>query len=179
MLLVNKEESLVKFTKGIKVPEMIVSTLFLVTGIYMLINGQNITTLQIIKIIIVFASIPVAIVGFKKRNKVLAVLSLLMIIAAYGLAEVNKKHRMAAKPSSEETSVVSGHDIFTANCVSCHGEDGKAGLSGAKDLSVSALDLNAQEEIIRNGKTVMPGYSGMLSEEQIKAVAEYSQSLKK
>ncbi|MDF2437436.1 MAG: cytochrome c, mono- and diheme variant family [Bacteroidota bacterium] len=182
MLLANKEESLVRFTKGIKVPEMIVSTLFLITGIYMLIQAPDVTVLQIIKIILVFASIPVAVVGFKKRKKVLAVLSVLMIIAAYGLAEVNKKHRLS-KPVTEEnvpaSTAVNGHDIFMANCTSCHGVDGKAGLSGAKDLSVSTLDQNTQEEIIRNGKAPMPGYSGILTEEQIKAVAEYSATLRK
>jgi mono/diheme cytochrome c family protein len=182
LLLTNKEESLVKFTKGIKVPEMIVSALFLITGIYMIITGQSLTTLQIIKIIIVFASIPVAVIGFKKRNKAMAILSLLMIIAAYGLAEVNKKHRLS-NPVSEENvhpgAAVNGHDIFMANCTSCHGEDGKAGLSGAKDLSVSTLDLSAQQEIIKNGKAPMPGYSGVLTEEQIKAVAEYSATLRK
>lgn len=184
LLITNKETTLAKFTKGVKVPEMIVSTLFLATGIYMLIQGPGATTLQIIKIIIVFASIPVAVVGFKKKNKALAVLSLMMIIAAYGLAEVNKKQslRGTAPAVSEDSSAgaaASGHDIFMNSCTSCHGQDGKLGLSGAKDLTASTLDLDSKIEIIRNGKAPMAGYAGVLTDEQIKAVAEYTETLKK
>src|SRR5471030_1312663 len=75
MLLANKEEGLTKFTKGVKVPEMIISTLFLVSGIYLLTQVPVINMLLIIKIVVVFASIPIAVIGFKKRNKGLAVVS--------------------------------------------------------------------------------------------------------
>lgn len=177
LLLANNEAALVRFTKGIRIIEMIVSTLFLITGIYLIVEGQGVTTLQIIKIVLVFASIPLAVVGFKKRNKVLAVLSLLMIIAAYGLAEINKKQRME-KGVENAVATANGHDIFMANCASCHGEDGKLGLSGAKDLSVSVLDLNSKMEIIKNGKSPMPGYTGILTEDQIKAVTDFTETLK-
>ncbi|MES2395188.1 MAG: SirB2 family protein, partial [Bacteroidota bacterium] len=72
LLLSNKNEGLAKFTKVVKVPEMIVSTLFLVTGIYLLTQIPEIKTLLIIKIVAVLISIPLAIIGFKKKNKVLA-----------------------------------------------------------------------------------------------------------
>ena len=66
LLLANKNEGLAKFTKTVKVPEMIISTLFLLTGIYMLTQIPEIKTLMIIKIIVVLAAIPLAIIGFKK-----------------------------------------------------------------------------------------------------------------
>jgi mono/diheme cytochrome c family protein len=181
MLLANKEEGLVKFTKAVKVPEMIISTLFLLSGIYMLTQIPEIKSMMIIKIVIVFASIPLAVIGFKKKNKALAAISLIMIIAAYGLAEMSKKQGMngQAQADQSEGSMVNGHEIFTANCARCHGEDGKAGLMGSPDLSVSSLDLNAKIEIIKNGKNAMTGFAGILSDEQIKAVAEYTGSLKK
>ncbi|MGZ4056571.1 MAG: c-type cytochrome [Bacteroidia bacterium] len=180
LLLGNKEEALARFTKGMKVFEMVISALFLLSGIYLLMNVGAVSTLIIIKVVIVFASIPLAIIGFKKRNKALAVISILMIIAAYGLAEINKKH--VAQPtntSSNNSSANAGQDIFSQNCVSCHGEDGKAGLSGAADLSTSTLSLQAKIDIIKNGKNgTMPSYSA-LNDEQIKAVAEYTETLKK
>ncbi|MGZ6540016.1 MAG: c-type cytochrome, partial [Bacteroidia bacterium] len=158
----------------------VISALFLLSGIYLLMNVGAVSTLIIIKVVIVFASIPLAIIGFKKRNKALAVISILMIIAAYGLAEINKKH--VAQPtntSSNNSSANAGQDIFSQNCVSCHGEDGKAGLSGAADLSTSTLSLQAKIDIIKNGKNgTMPSYSA-LNDEQIKAVAEYTETLKK
>jgi mono/diheme cytochrome c family protein len=178
MLLANKNEGLAKFTKAVKVPEMIISTLFLLTGIYMLITIPTITTLLIIKIIIVFASIPLAVIGFKKRNKALAVTSLVMIITAYGLAEMSKKHKKDA-PESHTEATMSGNDIFMANCSSCHGADGKLGAMGATDLSASSLDLNGRIEVIKNGRGAMTGFAGSLSDDQVKAVAEFTETLKK
>src|SRR3954469_25112700 len=81
LLLTNKNEGLARFTKMVKVPEMIISTLFLATGIYLLVQVGT-TKLLLIKIGMVVLSIPVAIIGFKKKNKILALLSLLMIIGA-------------------------------------------------------------------------------------------------
>jgi cytochrome c553 len=172
LLLANKKEGLASFTKMVKVPEMIISTLFLLTGIYLLTQVPEINSLLIIKIVIVFASIPLAVIGFKKGNKVLALLSFVMIVAAYGLAEMSKM-KGAAAPAAD------GQSIFSANCAKCHGEDGKLGLMGAPDLSASAMDLTAKMDVIRNGKGAMTPFGGMLTDEQIKAVAEYTERLKK
>lgn len=69
LLLMNKNEALAKFTKVVKVPEMIISTLFLATGVYMLTQVPEIKSLLIIKIVAVVASIPLAIIGFKNKTK--------------------------------------------------------------------------------------------------------------
>ncbi len=177
LLLANKNEGLAKFTKTVKVPEMIVSTLFLLTGIYMLTQIPEIKTLMIIKIIAVCVSIPLAVIGFKKGKKALAVLAFLLIVAAYGLAEMSKKQ----KGTSIESPVVSlkGQEIYTANCAKCHGDDGKLGLMGSLDLTVSAKSMEEKMEIIKNGKGAMTPFSGQLNDEQIKAVAEFTETLKK
>jgi len=186
LLLGNKEENLAKFTKTVKVPEMIISTLFLATGIYMLTQIPEHNVLLIIKIVLVLASIPLAIVGFKKKNKALAVISLLFLIGAYGLAEVSKKKRLNPVAGQENTvapdanGAVDAHAIYTANCTKCHGEDGKAGLLGASDLSVSTMDANAMLEIVKSGKNgTMPAFAGALTDEQIGAVVGYIETLKK
>ena len=103
----------------------------------------------------------------KKRNKGLAVLSLLMIIGAYGMAEMSKKQKSSAAPTEvTHSAVMSGQEVYTSNCAKCHGDDGKAGVMGAKDLSQSALDINATIEIIKNGKGAMTPFEGMLSEKK-------------
>lgn len=178
LLLMNKEEALTKFSKGFKVPEMIISFLFLGTGIYMMIQLPEIKSLLIIKIAAVFLSIPLAVIGFKKNNKLLAVASLVLIIGAYGLAEMSKKQKSKSMEAISKSNV-NGQELYSASCAKCHGEDGKLNLLGAKDLSVSTMDLNARIEIIKNGKNAMTPFSGMLNEEQIKAVAEYTEMLKK
>lgn len=184
LLLANKEEALAKFTKAVKVPEMIISTLFLLTGIYMLTQIPSINTLLIIKLIAVFASIPLAVIGFKKRKKALALFSFVLIVAAYGLAEMSKKKGGSAVADQKEQAegapkVIDGKEVFEANCKSCHGEDGQLGLMGSPNLAHSALDTAARIEIIRNGKGVMQPFGGILTDEEIQAVATYVESLKK
>ncbi len=67
-----------------------------------------------------------------------------------------------------------GSAVFRNNCVTCHGADGKLGLNGAKDLSASSLPLDGRIQIITNGKNLMTPFKALLSEAEIKAVAEYS-----
>lgn len=177
LLLLNKQEALLKFSKMVKVPEIIVSILFLVTGIYMLIQLPEIKSLLIIKIVAVFLSIPLAVIGFKKQNKILAVASFLLIVGAYGLAEMSKKQKSKSMSTISE-STANGAELYNASCVSCHGADGKLALMGAKDLTQSVMDINAKMEIIKNGKNAMGPFGGILNDEQIKAVAEYTETLK-
>ena len=177
LLLSNKNEGLAKFTKVVKVPEMIISTLFLATGIYLLTQIPEIKSLLIIKIIAVLISIPLAIIGFKKKNKILAVLSLLLLIGAYGMAEMSKKQKSKSMEAIS-TSTINGQELFNASCTPCHGDDGKLGLMGSSDLTVSTMDLTARIELIKKGKGAMTPFAEILTEEQIKAVAEYSESLK-
>jgi uncharacterized membrane protein SirB2 len=178
LLVANKEEALAKFSKATRIAEMIISTLFLITGIYLLTIVPEIKSLLIIKIVIVFASIPIAIIGFKKKNKALAVISLLMIITAYGLAEMSKKQKSTSMQNiTVETN--DGKELYEASCISCHGSDGKLMLAGAKDLSISTISMEEKKNIIKNGKNLMTGFGTMLTDEQIAAVATYVESFKK
>ncbi|MBN8695040.1 MAG: SirB2 family protein [Bacteroidetes bacterium] len=185
LLVANKNEALAKFTKINKVPEMIISTLFLLSGIYLL-TQIGTTTLLIIKIVIVMLSIPVAIIGFKKSNKVLAVLSLVMIIAAYGLAEMNKKKidkqtvdaSVANTEDANYDAVKHGESVYTAYCQSCHGAGGANGAGGL-DLTVTQTDHVTKLERIKNGASSMPGFKDVLNEKEIEAVTAYVESLKK
>jgi len=178
MLLTNKKDGLARFTKIVKVPEMIISTLFLVTGIYMLTQIPEIKPMLIVKIVIVLASIPVAVIAYKKANKALAILSLLMIISAYGLAEMSKK-RPAASKTEDTTVLMTAEQVYKTNCALCHGDDGKLGLTGATDLSASQLDETGITMIIREGKGAMAPFKSVLSEDEIKAVTQHVKSLQK
>lgn len=175
MLLINKTEQLEKFTKVVKVPEMIISFLFLATGVYMLTQIPVINNLLIIKIVAVLVSIPLAVIGFKKKNKALAAISLLLIITAYGLAEMSKKK--AAK-GDQEVVGVSGEEIYIAKCALCHGNDGKLGQMAATDLSSSSLDHATLIEVINKGRGAMVGFEGALTSEQVEAVAQHVESLR-
>lgn len=173
LLLSNKNDLLERFTKKVKVFEMIVSALFLITGIYLATQlpfGGKYDYLFWIKLVMVFTSIPVAIIGFKRSNKIVAALSLLLITGAFGLGEVYSKKKGISK---SETPIASndGKALYENKCTLCHGDDGKLGLSGAKDLSVTQMDIAAMKEIIMNGKGAMP--PAKVTEEEATAIADY------
>ena len=173
LLLANKTEALQSFTKKIKVIEMIVSFLFLATGVYLMTQIPEIKPMLIIKITIVLLSIPLAIVGFKKGNKGLATLSFILILAAFGMGEMmkNKKAVVSEKAVNTDGSINS-QELYMANCSSCHGDNGKKGLAGALDLSVTKLSNDSISSIIINGRNTMGKINGLTSE-QAKAIAAY------
>ena len=171
LLLSDKDDLLEKFKKKTKVLEMIVSFGFLATGIYLMTRLPEINMFLIIKIALVLASIPLAVVGYKKKNKVLATLSFFLIIVAFGLAQKAKNEK-----AGDKIVAVNGKEIFEEKCTLCHGSNGKLGLSGAKDLSVTALDHQNIVTIITEGKNAMASYKAVLTPEQIEAVANYIES---
>ena len=70
-----------------------------------------------------------------------------------------------------------GKIIYKQYCVACHGADGKLGISDATDLSASTIDMAERINQITNGKGMMTPYKDVLSETQIKDVAEYLDEL--
>jgi len=52
-------------------------------------------------------------------------------------------------------------------------------MSGAKDLSVSQLTEDKKINIVTNGKNAMKPYKDALTADQIKAVSDYTETLKK
>lgn len=71
-----------------------------------------------------------------------------------------------------------GKHIFSQYCVACHGADGKLGFNGAKDLSQSVLNLEERVTQIAKGKNLMTAFEDLLSPAEIRAVAEYTLTLK-
>lgn len=183
ILLFSNTAMLQKFVRATRVLEMIISTLFLVSGIWLLFILGAIKVLLIVKLVFVFASIPISVIGFRRQNKALALLSLLLIIGAYGLSEVAKnKPFMPAKVEvngNADDAAKLGIKTYIANCAMCHGKDGKKMYRDAKDLSASALDEASTEVMVREGsKGKMPAFTGVLSEEEIIAVSGYVQTLR-
>jgi len=75
---------------------------------------------------------------------------------------------------------VIGKELYESNCASCHGPDGKLGMSGAKDLSISTMSELEVIEIIEKGKKGMPSMKGALgSEQNVRDVAQYVLTLRK
>jgi uncharacterized membrane protein SirB2 len=107
-LLTNNAKAMAAMQKkGWRIFDMGLSTLFLATGLYLLFTAAEVKMLQWVKIGMVFLSIPIAIIGFRKGNKPLATLSVLLIFGAYGMAEAAKKNHVqpvAAGATPQETA---------------------------------------------------------------------------
>ncbi len=168
LLLSDRNELLEKFKKKTKVAEMIVSFGFLATGIFLMTQLPSINMFHIIKISLVLFSIPLAVIGFKNKNKILASLSFFLIIVSFSLAYKAKEMKTGSK-----TLALTGKEIFEEKCSLCHGNDGKLGLSGAKNLAITTLNHQGIIEIITNGKNAMASYKNTLSAEQIESVTSY------
>ncbi len=75
--------------------------------------------------------------------------------------------------------VTDGKVIYQQKCARCHGKLGSKGSFGAKNLQKSRLDIAAINQIVLNGKRIMPAYNSTLSLEEIEAVSNYVVSLRK
>lgn len=182
LLVTDKKESLQKLSLKMKVPEIIISTLFLLTGIYLAVNSGNIGTWFYIKMVAVLSSIPLAIIAFKRMNKSLALIAIIFLVYAYGISETKSpsfKHEKLTSEFANVTPEILGKTIYESKCIGCHGDNGKQGLSGAKDLTLSIKTRDEKMELIKNGKNAMMAYKNELTPEQIIAVADYIETFNK
>jgi mono/diheme cytochrome c family protein len=199
LLLLNKTEALDKLRAKTKIADMVLGTLMLITGGYLLTIIPEVKSYHVVKILVALSSIPVGIIAFKKGNKVLATVLLVLFVYVYGVAET--KSLTFSKPAKLEIPKVedeeplddaaatileqnsdvvlkNGKQIYNAACLVCHGKDGKLGVGGAKDLTQSTLTHEEKVELIKHGKGLMTPFKNQLSEQEIEAVATYVDAMK-
>jgi len=157
------------------------STVFLLTGVYLLTTLPQIKPLIWVKIGAVLVSIPLAIIGFKKSNKPLAVLSIVLLFGSYGLAEVAKKQvvkgdapQLAEGASRAEKAAA----LYISYCQMCHGADGALQMANATNLQTSKLTDPEIAEILLKGKNRMQSF-GKLPEEDRTLLMEHIKTLRK
>ena len=208
LLLINKREQLDVLRAKTKIIEMILGSLILLSGGFLLFNAPEKQLWMFVKLGGFLALIPMAIVGLKKGNKALVIASWLGFVYFYGVSETKslkfKKDKIeivtpvattdtasavidtAAKATTNDilnananAGLVHGKAIFEQVCGMCHGKDGALGLNGAANLTSSKLTDEQKKNIILNGKGLMPAYQDQLSESDIEAVTAYVNTLKK
>jgi mono/diheme cytochrome c family protein len=98
----------------------------------------------------------------------------LAVIAATALGACGNQGGEGGQGSQDQQQATSGDAIFKQNCAGCHtlaaaGSQGQTGpnLDDAKPSAAAA------ERQVRNGGGGMPAFGDQLSDQQIKAVAEY------
>ncbi len=79
-----------------------------------------------------------------------------------------------------DPELVAGRSVYGARCASCHGADGGGGAGGrlAGDALIEAYpDIEAQIDLVTNGRGQMPAFMGRLDEDQIRAVVRYTREI--
>ncbi len=110
-----------------------------------------------------------------KKILILAIIASIGIMFSCGGEDKKSSKPATSKPKKKK---VDGAKIYKMNCVICHGADGKLGINGAKPLPESVLSNDEKIVVVKKGQGVMTPFESILTEEQITAVVEYTNSLK-
>ena len=113
-----------------------------------------------------------------KFFKFLLLILAIGLIGACGSEEPTNERKRRPKPKKKVVTDL-GEKLYKNKCVICHGIDGTLEFNGAKRIPESLLTLEERIELINNGKGLMTPFKGILTEEEMKAVAEYSMKLTK
>jgi cytochrome c6 len=100
--------------------------------------------------------------------------ALSVLLFSCGNPSVTEVKSTSNKPSHP------GEALYTEQCAQCHGENGKLGASGAKDLSISKMDQAQTRKIILKGKNGMPPMEYFLdTDEKVQNVIDYISTFRK
>jgi quinohemoprotein ethanol dehydrogenase len=84
-----------------------------------------------------------------------------------------------AIPADPAASDIDGAQLYAQACQFCHGDEGQGAENGISLRASSLRDITAIGSVVRDGRNQMPAFGGMLSNEQIRAVAEHVSALTK
>lgn len=182
-------ESLVNLNRWTKIPNIIISVIMLATGIYLMIKSPEGTQPYVlVKLGLVIAAIPLGIIGLKRGKVALGALSVLLLVGTMTLAYTKPEFLrnvdgdpivVEGEGGAELTAELKkGREIYNQKCFRCHGKEGDAGASGAKDLKVSKISDEEITKMVREGKGMMEGYPE-LSDAEMKSVVAYVKYLRK
>jgi alcohol dehydrogenase (cytochrome c) len=91
-------------------------------------------------------------------------------------AERDTEVRTTAAPPAPASAApllaAQGGEVFRSACVVCHGEDGRGGHGGGAPLD-QVTDTAMVVATVTDGRGTMPPLAGVLTDEQIRAVAAY------
>ncbi|MET3115409.1 mono/diheme cytochrome c family protein [Pedobacter sp. CG_S7] len=87
--------------------------------------------------------------------------------------EKGKKRSHKIKPAVLEEGTEEGKTLFIQYCSACHGNDGKKGVNGAKDLTVTKKGIDKIIKRINEGKGNIPGYKETFNNQQVTEISKY------
>lgn len=185
LLATGKKGALTTVTAKTRIPSRIIDVLILLSGGYLAMK-TGFQPVAIVKFICLLALIPVGIIAFKKEKPGLALIGMLIIVYMFSAAltgspllkshqsqvEDTVKDIQSQNPGLSEIEA-KGKALYAVHCAVCHGDDGKKGFQGAKDLTQSVMIDSELKSLISQGKGVMPSFSGKVEGADMDAVVAY------
>ena len=181
LLMLGKKDILNRIRSRFKIVDIILGTLILLTGVFLLTLKQNFEFYMVTKIVLMLIAIPLGIVGMKRGRVALSLSSIIIFAYIYVVAETRsakfKMSHIVIEYDENISEIEQGKIIFNVLCVECHGQDGKKSLFNAPNLTSSKLSESEKRNVITNGRKVMPKYKDDLHEEEIEKLLKYIQTL--
>lgn len=87
--------------------------------------------------------------------------------------------KLIASTDASKVKAVDAKKMFKNYCALCHGRKGDMTINGAKKLSKTKTTIEQRVAQIYFGKGTMTPFKGMIKDEEIIAVANYIDELKK
>ncbi len=80
---------------------------------------------------------------------------------------------------STASDVFKGREVYMRECVACHGAAGEGAMPGLPNFAESQTLFKTDDAlmgIIRDGRGIMPGFGGLVTDEEIRDVTAYLRS---
>ena len=100
------------------------------------------------------------------------------LLAVFAFACSQSEGEKTASEPTAEVKKVDGEKIYKTYCVTCHGLYGEAGVCFECCSMAGTLPEEERIKVITNGRNAMTPFKDLLTEDKIKAVAEYTMTLK-
>lgn len=196
-----------KFSRRMRIPNMVLVPLMIITGILLLIGRYDkvgdIDKYMLAKLVLVIIALPLAAIGVRRKTLsmvgiALVVYSLAMALAFFqpGAEDGNltaddsliidddtsraDQLRRDTTITEEERLLLQGKQVFLERgCGSCHGVNGFSGFQSAKNLEASKLNEDQIIQVVTNGRASMPPLRKSIPEEEMKSLVKYVINLRK
>jgi len=94
-------------------------------------------------------------------------------------AQLAKAASLLEEVDQPEVDKIDSKKLFKIHCSICHGFKGDMMINGAKDLVKSRISINEAIAQVYHGKGLMTPYKGVLTDAEIIAVSQYTETLRK
>lgn len=107
-------------------------------------------------------------------------LGIVLLFASCSESKVKRVEEISVQEEEKKPfSLEDAKSLYTMKCASCHGADGKLGMSGAKDLSKSKITDQQIMCMIQGGQNAMPAFKDIIPDHQLEQLVIVVKSLRK